>query len=422
MSRRLLLVAPPFAGHLNPLLTLGRGLRDAGYDVRFATGATKVGLVRSLGFVVDPLIPDDPEVFDRIANTSGPVRSNPLLLTRQLSANLALLPQARAELDALVRRDQHDAVLADFTAPVAGMVAEQHGLPWITVMPTPLALETTTGTPSYCGGWGPARTPLHRVRDAAGRTATRVTKRAMEKVLAGRFREAGVSVYRPDGSEAAYSPTHVLGLGATELELPRDWPDSFRMVGPVTATPEAWPEAPRLPDGPLVLVTLGTHLHWAKHDLVDQVRALARRSPDRTFVVSLGDGDRRSPDPVHADGDVVVFAHLPYDAVLPRCEAVVHHGGVGITYSAITAGVPALVVPQDYDQFDMAARVAAAGAGVVTRRPLGSPAATAALREVLALDRSRLGRLAEATAGYDAVATVTAVVDEVLGQRRPDGS
>ena len=129
MTARLLLCAPPFAGHLNPLVALGRGLRDQGYDVRFATGATNVGLLREHGFAADALLPDDPGVFDRIADTNGPVRSNPLLLTRQLAANLRLLPRARAEIDALVRRDRPDAVLADFTAPVAGMVALDHGLP-----------------------------------------------------------------------------------------------------------------------------------------------------------------------------------------------------------------------------------------------------------------------------------------------------
>lgn len=417
MSARLLLVAPPFAGHLNPLVTLGRGLRERGFDVRFATGATKVDLLRAHGFAVDALLPDDPHVFDRIADTSGPVRSNPLLLTRQLAANLRLLPRARAELDALVRRDRPDAVLADFTAPVAGMVALDHGLPWLTTMPTPFALETRTGTPSYCGGWGPARHVGHRVRDAAGRAVTRVTKHAMQRVLAPAFRAAGTGVYRADGSEAAYSPTHILGLGMTELELPRDWPAAFRMVGPVTATPERGP-APRLPDGPRVLVTLGTHLPWAKEDLVEHARTLADALPGHAVVVSLGDATRSSPDPLHVDGRVHVHAHVPYDEVLPGFAAVVHHGGAGITYSAIRAGVPAVVCPQDYDQFDFAARVVAAGAGVRVRRLRGRRLGDA-VRTVLDADRTRLDALAAAAAAYDPVGAVADAVSGSL-RGRPD--
>lgn len=420
MSARLLLVAPPFAGHLNPLVALGRGLRERGYDVRFATGATKVGLLREHGFAADALLPDDPGVFDRIADTSGPVRSNPLLLTRQLAANLRLLPRARAELDALVRRDRPDVVLADFTAPVAGMVALDHGLPWLTTMPTPFALETRTGTPSYCGGWGPARHAGHRLRDAAGRTATRLTKRGMQRVLAPAFRAAGTGVYRPDGSEAAYSPTHILGLGMTELELDRDWPAAFRMVGPVTASAEP-SSPPRLPDGPRVLVTLGTHLPWAKDRLVEHARVIGRHLPGHAVVVTLGDGSRRSAEPLLVDGPLRVYAHVPYDEVLPGCAAVVHHGGAGVTYSAVRAGVPAVVCPQDYDQFDFAARVVAAGAGVRVRRLDGRRVAEA-VRSVLDADRTRLDALAAAAATYDPVGAVADAVSESLrGRPGPAG-
>ena len=38
----------------------------------------------------------DPQALERIADTAGPVRSNPVRLARQLSANLALLPPTGA--------------------------------------------------------------------------------------------------------------------------------------------------------------------------------------------------------------------------------------------------------------------------------------------------------------------------------------
>lgn len=415
---RVLLVAPPFSGHLNPLLTIGLGLRQRGMDVRVATGAARADLVRHHGLPVDVLLRGDPGALERIADTAGPVRSNPVLLGRQLAANLAILPVARAEIDAILRRDRPDVVLADFTAPVAGLAADAAGVPWLTTMPTPFALETRTGTPSYCGGWGPPRHVGHRLRDAAGRAATRATKRTLQRALAARFREVGTGVYRGDGSEAAYSPYGILGLGMRELELPRDWPAHLELVGPVTATVEPWPVAPWLPDGPLVLVTLGTHLPWAKRDLVAQVRRLARLLPDHRFVVSLGDAARARPEPLEVTDGVVVHAHVPYDDVVPRCAAVVHHGGAGITYSAVRAGVPALVCPRDYDQFDFAARVVAAGAGRRVRRLDGRRTADA-LRQVVTMDRAALTRLAAAAAGYDPVRATERAVHRVLGRAGP---
>lgn len=418
---RVLMVAPPFSGHLNPLLTIATGLRSRGLEPRFATGTAKVDLVRSLGFAVDPVVAHDPGAFERIADTAGPVRSNPVLLARQLSANLALMPVVRAELDALVERDRPDLILADMTAGVAGLVAEDHGLPWLTVMPTPFALETRTGTPSYCGGWGRPRHAGHRLRDGAGRAATRATKLAMQRVLAARFRECGISVYRGDGSEAAYSPYGILGMGMRELEFQRDWPAGFEMVGPVTATPEPWPEPARLPDGPRILVTLGTHLLWAKEDLLARVRPLAAAFPAHMFVVSLGDAAMAQPEPHQVEGTIAVYHHLPYDDVLPECVAAIHHGGAGITYSVIRAGLPALVVPHDYDQFDFAARITAAAAGIAVSR-LGTRAATVALGRVLSCDRGPIKALADAAATYDPVAAVDQAVRRHLGRVRTAGS
>jgi UDP:flavonoid glycosyltransferase YjiC (YdhE family) len=49
---------------------------------------------------------------------------------------------------------------------------------------------------------------------------------------------------------------------------------------------------------------------------------------------------------------------------LPRYHAAVIHGGTGVVYSCIKAGVPALIWPQDYDQFDNAARVVGRGLGL----------------------------------------------------------
>lgn len=410
---RVLLVAPPFAGHLNPLLGLGAGLRATGMEVTVATGAAKADAVRSVGFGVDALVADDPGVFDRISDTPGPVRSNPVRLARQLRANLALLPTVRRELDAILERDRPDVVLADMTAAVVGLVADDHDLPWVTVMPTPFVLETRTGTPAYLGGWGPARHAGHRVRDAAGRAATRAVKRGMQRALRSHFRAAGVEVYRPDGSETAYSPHAILGLGMRELELPRDWPAVFELVGPVTGTPGADVEAIELPSGPVVLVTLGTHLPWARRSLVDGARRLAAALPGTTVLVSLGDVTRPATEPVHVDGNLRIHHHVRYDDVVPRCAAVVHHGGAGITYSTIRAARPALVVPHDYDQFDFAARIVAAGVGRTVPR-LDSAAAVTALRQVLDLDRGPLDRLAAAASTYDPVAATVRTVERLL--------
>jgi UDP:flavonoid glycosyltransferase YjiC (YdhE family) len=396
---RIALVAPPFAGHLNPLIAIGKRLAARGHELRYVTGPRKAALIERCGFAVDTVSNRDPGAMERIADTPYPVRGHPLRLARQLRDNLALMPEVRRELEASFERSRPDLVIADFCAPLAGLVCDQMGIPWITTIPTPFALETRRGTPSYMGGWGPPRHLGHRLRDALGRAMIRGVKGAFQIAFAEAFRRLGTTVYRADGSEAAYSPTAILGLGMEELELERDWPPAFTMIGPVTESPEPESLPLDLPDGPLVLVTLGTHLAWAKRGLVERVERLARAFPRHGFVISLGD---IAAGPVRAAGNVSVHPYVSYDRHLDRFAAVIHHGGAGITYSCIRAARPSLVWPCDYDQFDFAARIVHRGLGLRVRE-LSAPALDRLLHD---FDPGPLATMSAALGRYDPYAAV----------------
>jgi UDP:flavonoid glycosyltransferase YjiC (YdhE family) len=60
---------------------------------------------------------------------------------------------------------------------------------------------------------------------------------------------------------------------------------------------------------------------------------------------------------------VMHVRYCPFSQVLPRCAAIVHHGGVGTTSQALRAGIPQLIVPLAHDQPDNAARVKRLGVG-----------------------------------------------------------
>ena len=49
-------------------------------------------------------------------------------------------------------------------------------------------------------------------------------------------------------------------------------------------------------------------------------------------------------------------AFAPFRQLLPRCAAIVHHGGIGTTAAALTAATPQLVLPLAWDQPDNARR------------------------------------------------------------------
>jgi UDP:flavonoid glycosyltransferase YjiC (YdhE family) len=48
---------------------------------------------------------------------------------------------------------------------------------------------------------------------------------------------------------------------------------------------------------------------------------------------------------------------VPLGQVLPRALALVSHGGIGTVSQALAAGIPQLVMPLGFDQFDNAARL-----------------------------------------------------------------
>ncbi len=357
---RIDLVAPPFAGHLHPLLGIGRRLaRD--HDVRVISTEEARAPIEAAGLIARTLLPGRDGEIRAIVEPPHAVGSHPLRLHAQLRANLALLIAFRDEIAALwTEGARPDLVIADFTLPVAGAVARDLGIPWWTSHPSPCVIETPDGPPAYLGGWRPGRGPFGRLRDLGGRALIRGFKRGVHRLYREPIRALGFpAIYRADGSEALYSPERVLALGLPELEFPRRLPAAVRLIGPVLYTPPtAAPEPPFREGRPTVLVTLGTHLPWKKDAMADAVRRAARALPEIDFHFTDG---RALSDRFESSGNFHRLGYVSYARDLSRYALVVHHGGAGVQYHTLAHGTPALVVPIDYDQFDHAARLEVAG-------------------------------------------------------------
>ncbi len=62
------------------------------------------------------------------------------------------------------------------------------------------------------------------------------------------------------------------------------------------------------------------------------------------------------------------FSYVPLSRILPRCSALVHHGGIGTCAQALQAGIPQLIQPLAFDQFDNASRVERLGVGLTLQK------------------------------------------------------
>lgn len=361
--RRIDLLAPPFSGHLHPVLALGRALA-AQYEVRIISTQGAQLRIIDAGLQGVALAGDFDSPLLAIANPDYAVKSSPLKLYQQFKQAVGLLADFATQLDELYQQDQPpDLIIADFTLPVVGKVATAWNIPWWTSLPSPCVLETCDGPPAYCGGLTPATNGWQRVRQAIARKKVRWFKQTIFWLFRHTIRPTGIAqLYRPDGTESAYSAECILALGDKSLEFARSWPASVQFIGPALYTPPNSAPSPYfVPGCRHVLVTLGTHLGWHKDEVADAVRQLARTLPDYWFHFT--DGDLESTRFRQTEN----FIRLPwvnYDTCLQHYSLVIHHGGAGIMYYCLQQNIPALVYPVDFDQFDHAARLEAAGKGV----------------------------------------------------------
>lgn len=380
---RIDLLAPPFAGHLHPVLAMGRAL-STHYQVRIISTEGARTRIEAAGLTALLLPGDYDSPLTAVVNPRYAVKSNPLRLYRQFKRVVGLLKNFADELAGVwLQQGKPDLAIADFTLPVVGEVCRRLVIPWWTSMPSPCVIDTPDGVPAYSGGLLPPVNTLQRFTQTLHRHKVRGFKRLLFRLFRQTIRQTGIyELYRQDGSENAYSPDCILALGEAWFEFPRSWPVAVRFIGPALYTPPLTTTAPPFVAGKRhVLVTLGTHLDWHKEAVVQAVHQLAQTLPDWMFHFTDGDMAAGS---VTGQKNVVRLPWVDYDCWLAHYDAVIHHGGAGILWHCLQREIPSLVYPVDYDQFDHAARLHHCGKGIWLRGGVQSIAgAKAALQRVV---------------------------------------
>ena len=365
-------ISVPFSGHLFPTLTLVKPLlEDPRFQIRVITGFQKKALVEQIGFDCLAVFPDRPTVMEDIANTAK--QANLLIMYQQLMANSRLVPEVFDEINRIWEAEgRPDLVIADFVAAPAGMLADRLEIPWITTIPSPVAIESRTTTPAYLGGWKPHQGIFYKWRDALGRQVIRLAKKVGFALVKKNLDTLeGFKLYREDGTEAIYSPYSILALGMKELEFRDDFPSQLKWVGYRCLSFDRLPQEQKqyfTSSNKRVFVTSGTHLKWEKERMVEYAKLLSQEYPDYVFYVTLGDPSGIENPPSMLSENLLIFDYLPYSDVLDQMDFAIHHAGAGIMMGCIDLGIPSLILPQDYDQFDNAVRAELFQIGLVSRK------------------------------------------------------
>jgi len=427
----ILIASCPPVGHVGPLLNVARGLVASGHDVTFLTSARHADKVRAAGAIAHPLpygADYDDSSFDADlpgrAETSGVARVN----FDVQHVFVRPLPHQAAALDELMAARHFDAILTDafFLGVLPKLLGERDSRPPVlTYTTTPLFLTSRDTAP---GGTGilPGMGAMGRLRNRAlSVLAQKVLLRASHRAAEAMLEALGQPKLPVFVLDSAILADRLIVPTIPEFEYHRsDLPDNVRFVGAVTPpaaddflAPPWWREL----DGrkPVVHVTQGTIDNSDLSRLIEPTIA-ALADEDVHVVVTTGGRDVdtiRTPIPANT----FVAKYLPHDVLLPHVDVMVTNGGYGAVQRALIAGVPLVVAGNTEDKPEVAARVEHFGVGVNLRT--GTPTAgevRRAVRQVLQDDgyRTAASSLQSAYARRDGVAEITALVDEVIAERR----
>ncbi|HEX5012227.1 MAG TPA: nucleotide disphospho-sugar-binding domain-containing protein [Planctomycetota bacterium] len=373
------------AGDTLPFIAIGRALKARGHEVIVLANEDFRGSVESAGlrFLANG-------TSDQMRELTG----NPDLWHPQRGLQLVLrkgvAPTMRLQFDLL-----RGFVVPGQTVVVSGVLAlgarllrEKLGraadVPLVTLHLAPSAFFSVHRAPKYPGLSLPSFTPKF-VKAALFRMADKKVDKWIGPDLDALRKHLGLAPVRGIFRGWAHSPDELLCLWPDWFAAPQpDWPPFTSRVGfplyddaeyrPLGSELEAW-----LDDGhPPVAFSAGSANVTPRDFFAAGVRAarsLGRRALLVSTVPEVGS---------LAGGDVFHAFYVPFSRVLPRCAAFVTHGGIGSVAQGLAAGVPQLVTPRAYDQFDNASRVTDLGAGLMLpARQWGARRADEALGKLL---------------------------------------
>jgi rhamnosyltransferase subunit B len=359
-SLHVLLPTMGSAGDVHPFIALGAALKGRGHRVTILTNPIFQALIEAQGIGFLPV---------GTAAEANAAIANPELwhLRKGFKVIAQVIVPAIAEIYRLIEKhaDDHTVVAFSSLAFGARVAQEKLGVPSASVHLQPSVIRTLAD-----------QGMMGNVRLSASRP--KWFKQAL-------FRLIDVLILDRRIKEPLNALRTTLGLGSVDRVMHR-WMHSPQLV--IAFFPE-WFAAAQ-PDWPANAHTVGFPLWDADGDVAPLAEAeeflnagaapiiftpgSAGSTMQRFFKESVKAAREMGlramlvtnyPEqvPKNLPPNIRVFGYLPFSQVLPRAALLVYHGGVGTLAQGIKAGIPHLVVPHGYDQFDSGWRIELLGLG-----------------------------------------------------------
>jgi len=370
-------------GDVQPFLALAVGLQRQGHAVQLAAPYRFEGFVNSFGVQFVPLA-GDPEVISARLNDAG---SNPYGMFRAMS-NYVFSIADQVVQGILASCHDADLIVHSFLFTTGGhSLARKLGVPDLSVQTFPVFAPTRYVPPVVMPGLpaGILSTFFHnlitqvfwRGGNFGFKSLPKATRETIDLELFWPFKPESTRSITP--LVFAYSPTVIprpVDWEAGHLHIPGylflEMPESYQPASMLTEF---------LSEGePPICVTFGSTVHSNPEKVYTSVLEALSRTGNRAIILS-GWSDLES---IPMADDVLVMESAPHEWLLPRCKAVIHHGGAGTTAAGLRSGIPNLVISSASDQPFWGRRVHAIGAGPrpISARRLTSEKLSRALLEL----------------------------------------
>jgi len=349
------------SGDVHPFVGVGRALRERGHDVTLLTAEPfrRISERAGLHFVAT----QSEEAFDRLTKHPDLWHSrHGLTLVLQTLASVM-----RSDYPRIAEAYQPGrTVLVGHALSFATRVFEEvNGAPAATLHLAPSIFRSDYQRPTQAPGADPSTLPMWVKRTMWWLIDRWLIDPHVVPELNRWRHELGLQPVSRVFKAWLHSPRLVIGLFPEWFaSIQPDWPPQLRLTGfPLYDEPDEHVLSPALQaflDGgtPPVLFTPGSANRAASQFFVAALEAMRRLKRRALFLT-------RYPEqlPALLGSDVWHEPYVPFSQVLPRCAAIVHHGGIGTCAQGLAAGVPQLTMPLGFDQPDNTTRLWRLGVG-----------------------------------------------------------
>lgn len=347
---QILIIAMGSRGDVQPYVALGKGLRAAGYDVRFMTHDIFEPLVTVHGLEFR-IARGNVQAVAESDEMRALLEKGNFLAINAYTAKAAQKAALEWAEDGLVACHEVDLLIAGIGGLFLGLsLAEKLKLPLIQAYYLPF-----TPTREIEGALLPRPVPswLNRLSHAVTRQIMWQGSRkgdnlARQKVLG----LPNAPIFGPFRSQRTDRLPILHGFSPHVIAPPADWPSEAHVTGYWFLEAESDWSPPLglvefLESGPPpVYVGFGSMINRKPTETAALVIAALAKTGQRAVLMS-GWGGLQATD---LPDTIFMLDAAPHAWLFPKMAAVVHHGGAGTTAAGLRAGVPSIIVPFFADQ------------------------------------------------------------------------